>query len=71
VRTGQTTDLSVTLLPVEVAQQAAGMGPVWKQWWFWTLIGVVAAGVAIPTAVVMTRQGDEPARFDGEPIKLP
>lgn len=70
IKTGQTTELSVTMVPLEVAQQAQGGGPIYKKWWFWTILGAVAAGVAIPTAVVLTRGGEEPARFDGDPIIL-
>lgn len=42
-------------LPAEVTQGA----PLYKKWWFWTVIGVVAAGGAT-TAVVLVVRANEP-----------
>ena len=51
-------------------QVAAAGEPIYKKWWFWTVLGAVAAGVVIPT-VILTRGKAEPAHFDGQPITLP
>ena len=70
IKTGQTTDLAVKLLPEAEVEVAAAGEPIYKKWWFWTVLGAVAAGVVIPT-VILTRAKAEPARFDGQPISLP
>ncbi len=70
IKTGQTTDLAVKLLPEAEVQVAAAGEPIYKKWWFWTVLGAVAAGVVIPT-VILTRGKAEPAHFDGQPITLP
>jgi hypothetical protein len=31
-------------------------GPFYTQWWFWTAVGAVVAGVTVTTAVVLTRE---------------
>lgn len=35
--------------------------PVYKKWWLWTIVGVVAAGAAAGIAVGLTSQRKEPA----------
>lgn len=71
VRTGQTTEVTVRLVS-EAEARKASEGPVfWKQWWFWTVIGVVAGGaVAAGVAIPMTRSSSRAATPDGE-IALP
>lgn len=54
VRTGQTTLVQVTLVPVEVAVRKATGGPIYTKWWFWGVMAAVAAGAVIPT-VILTR----------------
>lgn len=54
VRTGQTTRVEVTLVPVEVAVRKATGGPIYTKWWFWGVMAAVAAGAIIPT-VILTR----------------
>jgi len=66
IMTGRTTELDVTLLPIEEVQKAAG-GKIHKKWWFWTVLVTVAAGVVIPS-VLLTRKGSEPAPHDAEVI---
>jgi hypothetical protein len=40
--------------------------PWYKQWWVWTIVGgVVVAGAATATAVVLTRGGSSGDRFSG------
>jgi tetratricopeptide (TPR) repeat protein len=50
-----------TPAPVEEKQPApapvtkkADKKPVYKQWWLWTIVGVVVAGAAVGTAVALT-----------------
>jgi hypothetical protein len=62
VKTGQTTELKVTLVAVAEAQRKARGDPVYKKWWFWSVIGGAVAGVVIPTAVVLTRPGSTAAK---------
>ena len=52
IRDGETTTLAVTQVrePVE---------PIYKAWWFWTLVGIAAAGGATG-AVFALRSGDSP-----------
>lgn len=38
--------------PVEGVEEPAAGGPVYKKWWFWTAIGVVAVGGATAAGVV-------------------
>ncbi len=54
VRTGQTTRVEVTLVPVEVAARKATGGPVYAKWWFWGVVGAVVVGAVVPT-VILTR----------------
>lgn len=54
VRTGQTTQVQVTLVPIEVAARTASSGPIYTKWWFWGVVVAVAAGAVIPT-VILTR----------------
>jgi len=63
VKTGRTSELSVTLLPVAEVRKASGGGPIHKKWWFWTVLVTVAAGVVIPS-VLLTRKGSKPADRD-------
>jgi len=71
VRTGQTTELTVRMVSEAEARKTAE-GPVfWKQWWFWTVIGVVAGGaVAAGVAIPLTRSSSRAAEPDGQ-ISLP
>lgn len=62
VKTGQTTELKVTLVAVAEAQRKARGDPVYKKWWFWSVIGGAVAGVVIPTTVVLTRPGSAAAK---------
>jgi hypothetical protein len=55
LKTGQATDLSVKLVAIAEVQRRTGGGPIYKAWWFWTILGAVAAGVVVPTAVVLSR----------------
>ena len=45
--------------PAPVVAQAAPRAerptPVYKKWWLWTIVGVVAAGGAVTTAVLLTQ----------------
>lgn len=45
--------------PLRIAVPAPG-GEVWEEWWFWTIIGVVAAGLVIGAVVIadqLSQQG--------------
>ena len=45
---------------------SGGPKPWYKKWWVWTLVGgVVAAGAATATAIVLTRGGGGEDRFAG------
>lgn len=71
IRTGQETEIAVRLTSEAEARKASQGNVFWKQWWFWTVIGVavsgaVAAGVAIP----MTRGSSRSAVPEGQ-ILLP
>jgi tetratricopeptide (TPR) repeat protein len=46
-----------TLGPIASPAPAAETAPVYRRWWFWTAIGVVAAGAA--TAAVLASHGGE------------
>lgn len=71
VKTGQSTDLAVRLVPMAEAERAATRSAFWKQWWFWTVVGTVVAGaVAAGVAVPMTQDRDHPAVPDGQ-VQLP
>ncbi len=54
VRTGQTTRVEVTLVPVEVAVRKAWGDPIYKKWWFWGVVGAAVVGAVVPT-VLLTR----------------
>lgn len=71
IRTGQATEITVRLV-TEAEARKASEGPVfWKQWWFWTVIGVVAGGaVAAGVAIPLTRSSSRAAEPDGQ-ITLP
>ena len=58
VKTGLTTELNVKLIPVAEAQRRAGGGPIYKKWWFWSVIGAAVAGVVVPS-VLLTRPKSE------------
>jgi hypothetical protein len=65
VRTGQATELAVRMVAEAEAAKAASKTVFWKQWWFWTVIGVVAAGaVATGVAVPLTRDRSHPLEPD-------
>lgn len=40
------------------AEPTSGGKPFFKRWWFWTVVGVVAAGAGVTTAVLLSR--DDP-----------
>jgi len=71
VKTSQTTELSVRLIPEAEAEKAAGKSAFYKQWWFWTIVGTVVAGaVATGVAVPMTQNRSHPAEADAQ-VQLP
>ena len=39
--------------------------PVYKRWWLWTIVGVVVAGAAAGTAILLIRANDEPTHYRG------
>jgi hypothetical protein len=54
VERGETTELAVSLTRAEV--RMVEQPPVYRRWWFWTILGVVVAGAgATAAAVVLTR----------------
>jgi hypothetical protein len=46
--------LNATEVPVVGRSEANAKPPIWSKWWFWTAVGVVAAGAAT-TAVVASQ----------------
>ena len=48
--------------------------PIYKRWWFWTLIGAAVAGAAVGTAVALRPQDEQPVKGsigDPSPLQLP
>ena len=43
--------------------------PIYAEWWFWTIIGVVVAGGAITTAVMLKPDGPDSSRTMAWPTK--
>ncbi len=67
IKTGQTTRVEVTLVPVEVAVRKATGGPIYTKWWFWGVIAAVAAGAIIPTVILTrpkTHKADTPYKIE-------
>lgn len=72
VMSGSRQTLQLPLVALDVAparapdlalqEQAQGDSPVTERWWFWTAIGVVAAGAAVATVVALTHHD---AKVDG------
>lgn len=42
--------------------------PVWRQWWFWTVIGAVVVGAGVGLGVGLGTANQEPGRTNGEII---
>jgi hypothetical protein len=43
--------------------------PIYKKWWFWTIIGVVVAGGAVGAAVGVTQANKQPQPAPPEPFQ--
>ena len=52
--------------PVDTPQVAT---PIYKKWWFWTIIGVVVAGGAVGAAVGVTQANKQPQPAPPEPFQ--
>lgn len=58
VARGETSELAVSLARPEV--RVVEQAPVYRRWWFWTILGVAVAGAgAAAAAVVLTRDQDD------------
>jgi hypothetical protein len=64
-------ELQIAKLRKEVT--ARRYRPVYKRWWFWTVIGVVVAGAAVGTAIALRPQDQDVVRGtigDPSPLQL-
>jgi hypothetical protein len=52
--------------PMEELAPAPAKKPVYKQWWLWTVVGVVVAGGAVAAGVLLGGQGDKSTRVSGQ-----
>ncbi|GAB4306871.1 MAG: hypothetical protein Kow0090_21930 [Myxococcota bacterium] len=58
--------VKVTDEPIVVAEERV---PIYKKWWFWTVVGVVTAGAATGAIIYATRSGKETNGEKPEPIR--
>lgn len=58
-------------LKLQVAPgEALTIKPVWKRWWFWTVIGAVVAGGVTTGAVLLTREGAPQGNLEPGVVQL-
>lgn len=71
-------DVSAQLLPQRVAllpsvpkETQPVRSPVYKTWWFWTLVGLTVAGVATTTGLVLATQSPDVTGLQAKTLSFP
>lgn len=52
--------------PMEMLDTPTRSKPIYKQWWLWTVVGVVVVGGATAAGVLLSKDSDGPANLKGQ-----